>query len=814
MDARGDIGLVPSRTMNTNAATGESSGRVPAWLRVLIPTVLILVWFALFGAGGAAFGTLSDVQQNDQASFLPASAEATEVNELQEGFRDSENVPAIVVIASDDGTELTGSQLDEVDALRSDILDLDGVVADESSPVIPSEDGEAAQFVATIAPGDGEAGSGPTVEDMRALIAGSPVDGATAAVTGPAGFTADLSAAFAGIDGLLLAVALAAVLVILVVVYRSPLLPFIVLFTSMTALTASVFTVVQLANAGVLLLSGQTQGILFILVIGAATDYALLYIARYREALSQHERKWDATWAALKGAWEPIAASAGTVIVGLLILLASELNSNKILGPVAAIGIAFALLAALTLLPALLLWAGRVAFWPRRIRRPDGAAGTSSESWTEAGAGVAAAADGADAPGHGRHATVLDTATTGERGLWGAIGRLVARRPRVVWIASTLLLGVMALGLVRLDADGVPSSEFVLGQSQARDGQELLSEHFPGGSGTPAVVIGPEDELQAMADLALATPGVDSIAVLSGDSPAGSAPVTVDGVEAFGPPGTPAPEPTVVDGTVLLQATLDDPADSAGAEETVRDLRERLDEVGEEVLVGGPTAVALDTNEAALADQRLIIPLVLLAILVILMLLLRAVVAPILLIASVVLSFAAALGVSALVFEFVFGFPGADPSVPLFGFVFLVALGVDYNIFLMTRVREESLVHGTRQGILRGLRLTGGVITSAGLVLAATFAALGVLPILFLAQISFIVAFGVLLDTFLVRTLLVPAIAYDLGRVIWWPSRLARHERDHGAHAAAPPEGPPVGDEGDPVHDAGISDDRTPVATG
>ncbi|GAA1055699.1 membrane protein [Agromyces luteolus] len=749
--------------MNEHAVAKRPGGRVPVWLRALIPAVLILVWFALFGAGGAAFGGLSDVQRNDQASFLPASAEATEVNELQDGFRDSENVPAIVIVASDDGSDLSASQLADIDDLRDDVLDVDGVVSDETSPVIPSDDGEAAQFVASIAPGEGEEGSGATVEAVRALLDESPIEGTTSAVTGPAGFTADLAAAFSGIDGLLLAVALTAVLVILVIVYRSPLLPIIVLFTSVTALTASVFTVVQLAKADLLLLSGQTQGILFILVIGAATDYALLYIARYREALSQHATKWDATWAALKGAWEPIAASAGTVIVGLLILLASELNSNKILGPVAAIGIVFALLAALTLLPALLLWAGRVAFWPRRIAR------------------VEQAAPGAE---HGRHAAPVDAEEAGERGIWGAVGRLVSRRPRIVWILSTLLLAVMALGLVRLDADGVPSSEFVLGESQARDGQELVSEHFPGGSGTPAVVIGPEEDLQDMADIALDTPGVASVAVLSADSPAGSAPVTEDGVQAFGPPGTPAPDPTVVDGAVLLQATLDDPADSAEAEATVVDLRERLDEVGDDVLVGGQTAVALDTNEAAIADQRLIIPLVLLAILAILMLLLRAVVAPLLLIASVVISFAAALGVSALVFEFVFGFSGADPSVPLFGFVFLVALGVDYNIFLMTRVREETARHGTREGILRGLRLTGGVITSAGLVLAATFAALGVLPILFLAQISFIVAFGVLLDTFLVRTLLVPAVSYDIGRAIWWPSRLSREERRHGVHAA------------------------------
>lgn len=793
--------------MNETAAPAKRTGRVPTWLRVLIPTVLILIWFALFGAGGAAFGTISDVQQNDQASFLPASAEATEVNELQDGFRDSENVPAIVIFATDDGSELSDAQLADVEALRDDVLDLEGVVADETSPVIPSEDGEAAQFVASIAPGEGEEGSGVTVEEIRALLEEEAIDGTTAAVTGPAGFTADLAEAFSGIDGLLLLVALAAVLVILVVVYRSPLLPIIVLFTSLTALTASVFTVVQLAKADLLLISGQTQGILFILVIGAATDYALLYIARYREALAQHERKWDATWAALKGSWEPIAASAGTVIVALLILLASELNSNKILGPVAAIGIVFALLAALTLLPALLLWAGRVAFWPRRIPRPDDSGADSEEV---APRGVASPADDADlAPAaqvvHGRHATVVDERATGERGLWGAIGRLVARRPRVVWIVSTLILAVMALGLVRLEADGVPSSEFILGESQARDGQELVSEHFPGGSGTPAVIIGPEDELQAMADVALGTDGVASVAVISDESPAGSAPVTEDGIQAFGPPGTPAPAPTVVDGNVLLQATLDDASDSAEAEATVVELRAGLDEVGEDVLVGGPTAVALDTNQAAINDQRLIIPLVLLAILVILMLLLRAVVAPLILIASVVLSFAAALGVSALVFEYVFGFPGADPSVPLFGFVFLVALGVDYNIFLMTRVREESIAHGTREGILRGLRLTGGVITSAGLVLAATFAALGVLPILFLAQISFIVAFGVLLDTFLVRTLLVPAASYDIGRAIWWPSRLARADRQHGVHAA------PVEPEAEPDADRDREREAAPV---
>lgn len=731
-----------------NEAPPASPGRrVPRWLRVLIPTVLILVWFVAFGVGGSSFGKMREVQTNDQTQFLPASAEATEVHELEQDFRTGDEVPAIVVYTSGDagdpGTQLSEAQLDAIDAVRAEAVDLPG--AGDGSPVMVSDDGLAAQFVVPVDP-DAEGGVDEVVEGVRAVVDADPVSGTSSAVTGPAGFTADLVAAFSGIDGLLLLVALAAVFLILVVVYRSLLLPFIVLFTSMSALCAAVFVVVALARADVLLLTGQTQGILFILVIGAATDYALLYLARYREALEAHASKWDATLAALRRSWEPIVASGGTVVVGLLILLASALNSNKALGPVAAIGIVAAVVAALTLLPALLLWAGRVAFWPRRVAPADAAA-------------VSEASDQPALP---------------SRGVWAGVSRLVARRPRTVWIVSVLALAGMSLGLAQLDADGVPSSEFVLGHSEARDGQALLAEHFPAGSGAPAVVVGPEADLQAMADVALDTEGVASVAVSSADAPAGAAPVTAEGIGAFGSPGTPAPEPTVVDGRVLLQVTLDDAADSAGAEQTVERLRADLDEVSPGALVGGPTAVALDTNTAAIADRTLIIPLVLGAILVILMLLLRSVVAPLLLIGSVVLSYAAALGVSAWVFNGVFDFQGADPTVPMYGFVFLVALGVDYNIFLMTRVREESLRFGTRQGILRGLQLTGGVITSAGLVLAATFAALGVLPILFLAQISFIVAFGVLLDTFLVRTLLVPALAYDLGRVIWWPSKLAR----------------------------------------
>ncbi len=711
---------------------------VPRWLRLVIPLVLAVVWLGVFAVGGSSFSKISGVAVNELAQHLPASAEATKVHDLQTEFRDSDLVPAVVVYQRIGG--LTDADRDLINDQRSMFADLHGVESDGVSPAIFSEDKAAAEVFVPI---DSTGKVSDTVKLLRASLADIGPDGLSAWVTGPAGLSADIGGAFGGIDGLLLIVAFAAVFLILIVVYRSPFLPFIVLGTSLFALTASVLVVVALAEADAIILSGQTQGILFILVIGAATDYSLLYVARYREALRDHERRWDATWAALRGSFEPILASGATVIAALMLLLFSELNSNRAMGPVAAIGVGFAVLAALTFLPAVLMATGRAAFWPIRPKLGS------------------------------PHPSVTGPTA---KGIWPRVGRLVARRPRVVWVVSTLVLVGASFGVLQLKADGVSMSHFVIGESQARDGQAVLGEHFPAGSGTPTVVIAPESELNSVAKTLLTTSGVDSVTVLSADSPRGTLPVTVSGIQPLGPPGTPVGEPTVKDGKVLLQATLEYAGDSAEAERTVSTLRASLVESNSAALVGGTTAVALDTNEAAIHDRNLIIPLVLVAITLILMLLLRSIVAPILLILSVVVSFGAALGVSALVFNGIFDFPGADPSVPMFGFVFLVALGIDYNIFLMTRVREESLKHGTREGILRGLTSTGGVITSAGLVLAATFAALGVLPVLFLAQISFIVAFGVLVDTFLVRSLLVPALSYDIGKKIWWPSALGRQD--------------------------------------
>ncbi|WP_193104478.1 MMPL family transporter [Brachybacterium sp. FME24] len=721
---------------SSNPTHRRSAPRVPRLLRALLPAVLILVWLAAAGIGGPYFGRVDEVSSNDRTAYLPESAEATQVQEVAAEFTGSEAIPAIVVISSD--SELTEDELAALTDATEALAGLEGVV-EEISPPIPSEDGLAVQV---FVPVDADADIGEVVGQLDAELANDLPQGLTAYVTGPAGFSADLGAAFAGIDGLLLGVALAAVLVILVVVYRSLLLPVIVLCTSMFALCAALLVIWHLAAADLLLLSGQTQGILFILVIGAATDYSLLYVARYRDELRHREGRWPATVAALRGTIEPVAASGGTVIAGLLCLLLSDLKSNSTLGPVAAIGIVFAMLAALTFLPALLYVAGRAAFWPRRPRFDPSAGDAAS--------------------------------TVGDHGVWGKVAAVVARRPRRLWILTALILAVGCVGTLQLKADGIPQSDLVLGASSAREGQAELGEHFPAGAGSPVQIIVGEEGLQDAADVLLAEDGIDSVAVTAADSPSGSASVTAEGIGAQGPPGPPAPEPTVVDGDVLVQGTLTAAPDSAAAEQTVRELRAALDQAEVEGIVGGVTATSIDTNDASAHDRALIIPVVLVVIALILMALLRSVLAPVLLIATTVLSFGTAIGVSALVFTYLFDFPGADPAVPLYGFVFLVALGIDYNIFLMTRVREESRLHGTREGIVRGLAVTGGVITSAGLVLAATFAALAVIPILFLAQIAFIVAFGVLLDTFVVRTLLVPALALDLGKVIWWPSKLWR----------------------------------------
>ena len=714
------------------------------WLRILLPAILIIIWLSIAGIGGPTFGKISDVSTNDQASFLPASAESTAVQDWQLRFVDSTAIPAVVLLSSKD--PLTPEQLGEIAALPEKMAAVPGVQAPKAPPTtsiagpIPSADKLAVEFLVPITATDE---INTVVAELREVLESSAPAGMSVYVTGPAGLTADLVNAFAGIDGVLLLVALLAVFVILLAVYRSLVLPILVLFTSVVALCASILAIYYMASWDWIKLSGQSQGILSILVIGAATDYSLLLVARFREALQQVQSKWAALGRAMRGAWEPIVASGSTVILAMLCLLFSDLNSNRSLGPIAAIGIFFSLVAALTCLPALLVAFGRVAFWPFRPK-VEHAHGHKHEAVATPGMSKATVHD-------------VDRGLAGIGGLWRKVGLLIARRPRVTWVVTLVLLLAASSGVLQLQANGVSQTDVILSQSNAVDGQKALAKHFDGGSGSPVLIIADQAKADQVLAAVTGTAGIGAASIYTGP----------------GRPGSNA-EPMVQDGRVLLNATLKDQADSDAAEKVIVELRENLPAVDSNVLVGGVSAIALDTNVTAQRDLVKIVPLVLVVISIVLMLLLRSIVAPLLLIGSVVLSYAATMGISALVFNHVFGFPGADATVPLFGFVFLVALGVDYNIFLMTRVREESLRMGTHAGVLRGLGKTGGVITSAGVVLAATFAALGVIPLLFLAQLAFIVAFGVLLDTVLVRSLLVPAATYDVGNRVWWPAKRSK----------------------------------------
>jgi RND superfamily putative drug exporter len=684
--------------------------------RRLVPLVLLLVWLGVGGTLGPYTGKLGEVATNDQAAFLPRSAESTRVLEARAAFDRSETVPAIVVWTAD-GERFTKERQAEAGRAVAALAGKPGVVG-RPSPVLPSDDREAIQAVVQLKPDLGD--ELPTVLDTVREAARAVPD-TTAQIAGPAASQADLSDAFAGIDGLLLGVALGAVLLILLLVYRSVLLPLLIILGSVFALGLACAVVYALAERDVVRVDGQVQGILSILVIGAATDYALLLAARFREELAVRADRFGAAVAAVRRSFGAITASAATVALGLLALLAGDLTNNRALGPVGAIGIGCAVLATLTFLPAALALLGRAAYWPSRPKPPQ-----------ESAQG---------------------------RGVWRRVAGAVDARPRRTWAVTALVLAVFAAFSPSLSSKGVPLDEIFVNDAPSVAAQATLGEHFPGGSGNPAVVIADAGRAAEVTAAARNTEGVASAGAVS----------------ASGRPG--AGEPLAVDGRVRIDATLEAAADSDAAKETVERLRARVHAVpGADALVGGYTAQQYDTQQTAARDRTVIVPIVLAVILLILMLLLRSLLVPVLLVATVGLNFLATLGVSALVFRHLLGFSGTDASVPLYGFVFLVALGVDYNIFLMSRVREETLVHGSRQGVLRGLTTTGGVITSAGVVLAATFAALMVIPLAFLVQIAFIVAFGVLLDTLVVRSLLVPALMIDIGPRAWWPSALAHDE--------------------------------------
>jgi RND superfamily putative drug exporter len=726
-----------SQSVESSEGKKRTKGRRALWIAV----VSIIAWLSIGGFSGAAFSKISTVQENDNSAFLPENAESTIAGKITVKFSDqSENLlPTLLLLVGDlnpaSNPEAFSAANQYAATLGTKVLPESGkplsayFVPGAPLQAIPSADGKAVlinvQLDAKIA---GENINEEPVlplliefirEDMEKSF------GATleSHVTGPGGIFADLFGAFGSIDTKLLQTTLIVVAIILIVVYRSPILWIIPLFTAGTALGLATMVVYYLAKADVIDLNGQTQGILDVLVLGAATDYALLLISRYREELHHHESRYESMKIALRGVVEPIVASGSTVIAGLMVLLLSDLSSNRGLGPVGSIGIASAMLAALTLLPALLIVFGRWIFWPKVPRFDD-----------------------------------VDEKLSG---VWAKVGSFVDRKPRGIWVTTALILIVFAGFSTTLKSDGLAQTDAFTNRTDSVIGLEKLGEHFPSGEGTPVEIV------VDRADIAAASAAIKGV-----KNVANVVPVTILD------PTTrqPTADLKIVDGKVLLYATLSVAPDSVEAKETIPVLREAVKAVDQNILVGGQTAVGYDVDQSSRRDNRVIIPIVLVLIAIILGLLLRSIYAAALLLVTVVLSFAATLGVCALVFEHIFGFAGTDASFPLFAFVFLVALGIDYNIFLMTRVREESMKIGTRAGVIKGLTVTGGVITSAGIVLAATFGVLGVLPLVFLAELGFAVAFGVLLDTIVVRSLLVPALVREIGPKIWWPSKLQHQE--------------------------------------
>ncbi|WP_020520772.1 MMPL family transporter [Catelliglobosispora koreensis] len=648
--------------------------------------VLAVMMITLFA------GSVNDVESEDLRSWLPANAESTRALDLAEAqFPSNDPEDLLLIYARDSG-------LTEADKAA---VTADAAALGVRIPPQPSDDGKAMLLIMPFEPAKS------TLEAVRSVVADAQPSGLTARLTGAPAAEADFDQAFDSLDTTLLVVTVGVVAVLLLVTYRSPVLLFIpLLCAGIASLTAGGLVYWAAKNFG-LVVDPQSAGILTVLVFGAATDYAMLLIARYREELHLHADRHRAMGLALRRSLPAIAASAATVVLALLTLLFADLNSTRGLGPVAAIGIVSALAVMTTLLPALLVVCGRWAFWPVIPRyTPD----VQPES----------------APA----------------GFWNRLAGFVSRHPRAIWMSTAAALLAVAFGATSLTA-GLRQADSFTTKPESVAGFELLAKHYPAGSAEPVDVFVPATSGQAAAAKLSAVAGVHHV------------------------------EETEVRGQwARIPVVLSVDPDGTEAEQTVAHLRETVHSLDAQGLVGGSIAQRLDQSTTMDRDLRIVLPLILLVVLIVLIVLLRSLIAPVLLLASVVLSFGAALGLSAGVYHLM-GFPAIDKTVLLNGFLFLVALGVDYTIFLMTRAREEIASVGHREGITKALGVTGGVITSAGIVLAATFSVLAVLPIVFMVQLGVLVAVGVLLDTFVVRSLLVPALLLHVGPRSWWPSKLA-----------------------------------------
>jgi putative drug exporter of the RND superfamily len=688
------------------------SGRRTKW-------VVVLLWLVAAMVMGSVGSKLADVTTDETASFLPAEAESTEVQELlKERFPGGETTIGLIVYKREGGLTEADQQKIAEDARKVDeaipvTQPAQVPFQPDSPPGLVSENGDAAYTVVTIPLDfDKVADWG---EESRELIGGGG-DGLEVYVTGDLGLWVDFEEVFGELDTKLLLATVLLVLVLLGAIYRAPVIALIPIFVVGFAYLMATGFIYLYAEAGNSVNSNST-GILVVLMFGVGTDYCLLLVSRYREELHRIEDKHEAMARALRRAGPAVLASGCTVVAAMLVLLLADTGSTNALGPVSAIGVASALLAGLTLLPALLTIVGRRGFWPR-----SRAVACKPQEELER-----------------------------REGIWRRVGDRVLRRPGLALLATTALFGFFTLGLFAYQED-YSIGGFFKKEVESVEGFEVLGESFPQGALAPTSILVQREGGEATeADIAAVRERLEGI----------------DGVASIGEPQRSE------DGAIAkIDVNFSDDPYSDAALARVETLRDSLSNLprGAVALVGAGSAVQQDFNDAAARDMRVIVPVTLLVITIILGILLQAIVAPLVLIATVMASFFGTLGLSIFFFIEVQGTEGVDASLPTFAFIFLVALGVDYTIFLMSRVREEAAMHGTREGVLRALSATGPVITSAGLILAGTFSVLMTLPITFTFNIGFMVAVGILLDTFIVRTIMVPAAVELLGDRVWWPS--------------------------------------------
>ena len=675
--------------------------------------MLVALGFAVF----AFVGLPLEATETTPTNGLPDSAESVQVAKIQENFDVVEGSAAFIVYFSD--TEFTQTQLEWIQGAFDPQKMMPSGGANEKflefsnaevmgekfvPPAAISEDGTTALITVPLDATDDFELTTERVETMRELAPEAMPAGIDVYVTGPEAFIKDVGSIFEGADFLLLAFTAGVVAVLLLVTYRSPVLWLIPLAVVGTADGMAGILARRVADFLGFVPDGSVTGILSVLVFGAATNYALLLIARYREELLNFEDRREAMRVAIRGAGPAILASGSTVAVALALLLLAEIEGRQVLGLVSAVGIVVAMVAGLLVLPSALVVFGRWIFWPF-VPRVGGK-------------------------------------NPYEKSIWSKLGNAVSKKPLAVAAIGVAILGGLASGGLGIK-NGLSATEIFIEKPEAVLGQEVLADAFPAGSATPTfVVVETEyvDEARGLVDI----PGVAEIS--DGQSDANYS---------------------------ELRLVLDADPESNEALEVIRDLRVILDQLpdGAIALVGGQDASTLDVTDATARDQALLVPLILVSVFLILILLLRSLAAPIFLMIAVVGSFFSALGASWLIFQYVYGFPALDLTVLILAFLFLVALGVDYSIFLVTRAQEEARLLGTRAGMRKALGATGGVITSAGVLLAAVFTVLGVLPLIALAQVGTIVGIGVLLDTLLVRTIIVPAIAFVTGKKFWWPRK-------------------------------------------